>query len=86
MEGLKKLCVAVFFRSEKHSGKKEPEMLVRFYISSADLTAEKFANVMRSHWDVGNKLYWRSDVAMNEDDCRIRRGNVKSFFEIIKIG
>ncbi|VXG74577.1 hypothetical protein CDS [Salmonella enterica subsp. enterica serovar Derby] len=27
MEGLKKLCVAVSFRSEKHSGKKEPEML-----------------------------------------------------------
>ncbi|ECR7039526.1 ISAs1 family transposase, partial [Salmonella enterica] len=72
-------------RSEKHSGKKEPEMLVRFYISSADLTAEKFANVMRSHWDVENKLHWRLDVAMNEDDCRIRRGNVKSFFEIIKI-
>lgn len=59
MEGLKKLCVAVFFRSEKHSGKKEPEMLVRFYISSADLTAEKFANAMRSHWDVENKLHWR---------------------------
>ncbi|EGI6383558.1 ISAs1 family transposase, partial [Salmonella enterica subsp. enterica serovar Manhattan] len=56
------------------------------YISSADLTAEKFANVMRSHWDVENKLHWRLDVAMNEDDCRIRRGNVKSLFEIIKIG
>ncbi|WP_373886703.1 ISAs1 family transposase [Salmonella enterica] len=74
------------FVQKKHSGKKEPEMLVRFYISSADLTAEKFANVMRSHWDVENKLHWRLDVAMNEDDCRIRRGNVKSLFEIIKIG
>lgn len=41
---------------------------------------------MRSHWDVENKLHWRLDVAMNEDDCRIRRGNVKSLFEIIKIG
>ncbi|KNL75316.1 hypothetical protein AEX03_18825 [Salmonella enterica subsp. enterica serovar Albany] len=41
---------------------------------------------MRNHWNVRNKLYWRLDVAMNEDDCRIRRGNVKSFFEIIKSG
>lgn len=54
---------------------------MRYYISSADLTAEKFANAMRSHWDVENKLYWRLDVAMNEDDCRIRRGNVKSFLK-----
>ncbi|KMT87823.1 Transposase [Salmonella enterica subsp. enterica serovar Newport str. 36807] len=42
-------------------------MLVRFYISSADLTAEKFANAMRSHWDVENKLHWRLDVAMDRE-------------------
>ncbi|ENT7115907.1 ISAs1 family transposase [Salmonella enterica subsp. enterica serovar Derby] len=65
--------------------RKNRKCWVRYYISSADLTAEKFANAMRSHWDVENKLHWRLDVAMNEDDCRIRRGNVKSFFEIIKI-
>ncbi|HGA7236804.1 TPA: ISAs1 family transposase, partial [Salmonella enterica subsp. enterica serovar Virchow] len=40
---------------------------VRYYISSADLTAEKFANAMRSHWDVENKLHWRLDVAMDRE-------------------
>ncbi|WP_274595987.1 ISAs1 family transposase, partial [Salmonella enterica] len=53
--------------------RKNRKCWVRYYISSADLTAEKFANAMRSHWDVENKLHWRLDVAMNEDDCRIRR-------------
>ncbi|ECI5565659.1 ISAs1 family transposase, partial [Salmonella enterica subsp. enterica] len=81
---LKKLCMAVSFRSEKVSGKKEPEILVRYYISSADLTAEKFASAMRSHWDVENKLHWRLDVAMNEDDCRIRRGNAAELFSGIR--
>lgn len=81
---LKKLCMAVSFRSEKDSGKKEPEILVRYYISSADLTAEKFASTMRSHWDVENKLHWRLDVAMNEDDCRIRRGNAAELFSGIR--
>lgn len=81
---LKKLCMAVSFRSEKDSGKKEPEILVRYYISSADLTAEKFASAMRSHWDVENKLHWRLDVAMNEDDCRIRRGNAAELFSGIR--
>ncbi|EED5709698.1 ISAs1 family transposase, partial [Salmonella enterica subsp. enterica serovar Derby] len=57
---------------------------VRYYICSEDLTAEKFANAMRSHWDVENKLHWRLDVAMNEDDCRIRRGNVAELFSGIK--
>ncbi|ECL1704486.1 ISAs1 family transposase [Salmonella enterica] len=81
---LKKLCMAVSFRSEKDSGKKEPEILVRYYISSADLTAERFASAMRSHWDVENKLHWRLDVAMNEDDCRIRRGNAAELFSGIR--
>ncbi|EOC0649678.1 ISAs1 family transposase [Salmonella enterica subsp. enterica serovar Apapa] len=81
---LKKVCMAVSFRSEKVSGKKEPEILVRYYISSADLTAEKFASAMRSHWDVENKLHWRLDVAMNEDDCRIRRGNAAELFSGIR--
>jgi len=31
----------VSFLSEKDGGKKEPEILARYYISSADLTAEK---------------------------------------------
>ena len=46
-KGLKKLCVAVSFRSIIAEQKKEPEMTVRYYISSADLTAEKFATVIR---------------------------------------
>ena len=43
-------------------------MTVRYYISSADLTAEKFATAIRNHWHVENKLHWRLDVVMNEDD------------------
>ncbi|EHV1332953.1 ISAs1 family transposase, partial [Escherichia coli] len=55
-KGLKKLCVAVSFRSIIAEQKKEPEMMVRYYISSADLTAEKFATAIRNHWHVENKL------------------------------
>ena len=53
-------------------------MMVRYYISSADLTAEKFATAIRNHWHVENKLHWRLDV-MNED-CKIRRGNAAELF------
>ncbi len=30
-------------------------MTVEYYISSADLTAEKFATAIRNHWHVENK-------------------------------
>lgn len=80
----KKLCVAVSFRSIIAEEKKEPEMTVRYYISSADLTAEKFATAIRNHWHVENKLHWRLDVVMNEDDCKIRRGNAAELFSGIR--
>ena len=81
---LRKVGVAVSFRSEINDDKKEPEMQVRYYISSADLSAEKFASAMRGHWSIENKLHWRLDVAMNEDDCRIRRGNAAELFSGIR--
>ncbi|MFS3335921.1 ISAs1 family transposase, partial [Escherichia coli] len=76
--------VAVSFRSIIAEQKKEPEMTVRYYISSADLTAEKFATAIRNHWHVENKLHWRLDVVMNEDDCKIRRGNAAELFSGIR--
>ncbi|WP_249546462.1 ISAs1 family transposase, partial [Escherichia coli] len=64
--------------------KKEPEMTVRYYISSADLTAEKFATAIRNHWHVENKLHRRLDVVMNEGDYKIRRGNAAELFSGIR--
>lgn len=81
---LKKVCMAVSFRSEIDSEQKEPEMQVRYYITSADMSAEKFAQAMRGHWSIENKLHWRLDVAMNEDSSRIRRGDTAELFSVIR--
>lgn len=81
---LRKIGMAVSFRSEIKSDKKEPEMQVRYYISSANLSAEKFASVMRGHWSIENRLHWRLDVAMREDDSRIRRGDAAELLSGIR--
>lgn len=81
---LRKIGMAVSFRSDMNDEKKEPEMQVRYYISSSDISAEKFASAMRGHWSIENKLHWRLDVAMNEDDCRIRRGDAAELFSGIR--
>lgn len=83
-KGLKKLCVAVSFREEIAAQMKEPEIYVRYYISSADLSAEKFARSIREHWHIENRLHWCLDAVMNEDDCRIRRGNAAELFSGIR--
>lgn len=72
------------FRSEINDDKKGSEMQVRYYISSAGLSAEQFASDMRGHWSIENKLHWRLDIAMNEDDCRIQRGNAAALFSGIR--
>jgi predicted transposase YbfD/YdcC len=81
---LSRICMAVSFRSEIKGTEKEPEMQVRYYISSANLSAEKFASAMRGHWGIENKVHWRLDVAMNEDACRIRRGDAAELLSGIR--
>ena len=46
-----------------------------YYLLSAALSAERFNEVVRQHWGVENRLHWRLDVVMNEDQDRTRLGN-----------
>jgi len=46
-----------------------------YYLLSAPLTPERFGQVVRSHWGVENRLHWRLDVVMNEDQDRSRMDN-----------
>ena len=46
-----------------------------YYLLSAALSPERFNEVVRQHWGVENRLHWRLDVVMNEDQDRTRLGN-----------
>jgi predicted transposase YbfD/YdcC len=46
-----------------------------YYLLSQALSAERFNAVVRQHWGVENRLHWRLDVVMNEDQDRTRLGN-----------
>lgn len=47
----------------------------RYYLSSARLTPERFANAVRSHWAIENTLHWVLDVTFDEDAARNRKDN-----------
>src|ERR1017187_9466149 len=43
-----------------------------YYLLSTALSSERFNEVVRQHWGVENRLHWRLDVVMNEDQDRTR--------------
>ena len=45
----------------------------RYYISSLPNDAERILHAVRSHWGIENSLHWVLDVAMREDECRVRK-------------
>jgi predicted transposase YbfD/YdcC len=56
----------------------------RYFISSLVSNAEEFANSIRSHWGIENSLHWILDVALREDECRIRKDNAPQNFAIVR--
>ena len=41
-----------------------------YYLLTSALTPERFNEVARQHWGMGNSLAWRLDVVMNEGQDR----------------
>jgi predicted transposase YbfD/YdcC len=56
-----------------------------YYITSMHTNkASEAAAACRAHWGVENGLHWTLDVAMNEDQCRIREGHAAENFSRLR--
>ena len=56
----------------------------RYYILSFNHNVERFAQAVRSHWGIENKLHWVLDVVFREDESRIRRGHAPANFNTMR--
>jgi len=57
---------------------------VRYYILSKYLSGRGFADAVRDHWGIENRLHWQLDVTFQEDQCRIRKGHADANFSILR--
>jgi predicted transposase YbfD/YdcC len=62
----------------------KPASETMFYISSLTLNAGEFAERIRSHWHVENRLHWVKDVVMGEDNTAVCDGYALSNFAIVR--
>ncbi len=69
-------------RTGTRAGK--PYEQIAYYISSLSLHAEQFAQGIRGHWGIENRLHWVKDVVLQEDSSRIRLGNAPANLSLIR--
>jgi predicted transposase YbfD/YdcC len=70
-DGLKAIGLAI--STTQRNGKECNE--VRYYILSKYLSGRRFAEAVRGHWGIENRLHWQLDVTFGEDQCRVRKGH-----------
>jgi predicted transposase YbfD/YdcC len=67
------VCIGKVTRTRETAAKTEVE--TAYYLLSKPMSAERFNAVVRSHWGIENRLHWRLDVIMNEDQDSNRMDN-----------
>ena len=72
-KGLKAVGVVEYSRTE--NGVTSTDR--RYYIMSRKLTPRQFADRVRRHWGIENKLHWVLDMAFREDESRVRTGHAQ---------
>jgi len=69
--------------SEREVGGKMGEE-VRFFVSSAAISAVEFAALVRNHWRVENNLHWQLDVTFREDENRVGDRNAAENLALLR--
>lgn len=57
---------------------------VGYYISDLRLPARAFAEGIRRHWSIENRLHWVKDTVFKEDKSKARKGNGPAVLSLLR--
>lgn len=81
------LTSLVMVESTRHIGGQD-QVEHRYYISAlpgaTDADAKRLNSVIRTHWEIENRVHWVLDVAMAEDTNRTRKGDSAQNLALIR--
>jgi len=75
-------AIGIVISNTQRNGKDCNE--VRYYILSKYLSGRRFAEAVRNHWSIENRLHWQLDVTFAEDQSRVRKGHADANFSILR--
>jgi predicted transposase YbfD/YdcC len=52
-------------------------------LSPAQASAQDLLALVRDHWSIENRLHWRRDVTLREDDCQVRKGDAPRVLAVL---
>lgn len=65
-------------------GKRADKLVVRYYLLSKYMAANRLLQTVRGHWGIENRLHWVLDVVFNEDRGRARKDNGPENFAVLR--
>jgi hypothetical protein len=71
-------------RSVTRKGKPSQEVVYGLTaLSPAQASAQDLLALVRDHWSIENRLHWRRDVTLREDDCQVRKGDAPRVLAVL---
>ena len=73
----------IYLKRERRT-KKEVTITHSYYLSSLRVKAKEFAEGIRRHWGIENRLHYVKDVVFKEDASKIRSGQAPGILSLIR--